>query len=238
MVPRELGEAARAGVIDAGLMAVADWFSVDAAFDVVSPPMGIAAERHVRSVMLFSQRSPRRLSGKRIGLTGQSATSRRLLDLLARARWELEDVEWVEEEAIEGDPARSLDAMLLIGDPALRAMASPDRAGWKRVTDLATEWTSWQGLPFVFAVWAVRSSLPRRERERFAGFLVGSLAVGIEHLDEIAEAHAGALGEEGDLRAYLEHFEYRLGARALEGLGRFRDLLADWDIQEYEPTDT
>lgn len=229
MVPRELGAAARDGAIDAGLMAVADWFRVDGTFDLIDPPFGVAAEEHVRSVILFSREPPRRMEGARVAVTGESSTSRRLAQLLAAACWE-SGIEWIPEDAIEGEP----DGLLLIGDRALALMADPGRGGWERQTDLATEWWEWQSLPFVFAAWTVRSALPRRQRERFAGFLGGSLALGSERLGEIAEAHAGRLGDAEVLRAYLEHFTYRLGPDELAGLRRFRDLLADYDIQEYE----
>ena len=236
LVPRALGQAARDGLIDAGLMAVADWFTLDADFDLVSPPLGVTAREHVRSVVLFTGASPRRLSGKRIGVTGESSTSRRLLELLARARWGLEDVTWVPENEIEADPREAVDAMLLIGDRALEVMALSDLGGWDRAVDLASEWWEWQGLPFVFAVWVVRTAVPRRERERFAGFLSGSLALGHERIAGIAEARAGRLGEADALRAYLENFVYRLGPAETEGLARFRDLLAEHDIQEYTGT--
>ena len=236
MVPRRLGEAARDGVIDAGLMAAADWFTVDGTFELVSPAMGIAAGERVDSVVLFAKDAPRRLGGRRIGVTGESATSRRLLQLLARARWEIEDPVWVPEAEIEGDPAETLDGLLLIGDRALVAMNAPDLGGWPRAVDLATEWWSWQGMPFAFAVWAVRSAVPRRDRERFAGFLSGSLAVGLQRLGPIAERHAGPMGDAAALRAYLDRIVYRLGTAELAGLARFRDLLADHDILEYDHT--
>lgn len=233
MVPRELGRAAGSGLIDAGLMAVADWFTVEGDFALVTPNLGIAAREHVRSVILLAHDQPRRLDGKRIGVTVESSTSRRLLELLARARWQI-DVTWVPETEIEGDPRESVDALLLIGNRALEVMAMSDRGGWEKAIDLAAEWWSWQARPFVFAVWTLRSALPRRERERFAGFLSGSLAVGHERLREIAEAHAGRLGDDETLRAYLENFIYRLGPAERAGLDHFRDLLADHDIQEYE----
>ncbi|MFN2383345.1 MAG: menaquinone biosynthetic enzyme MqnA/MqnD family protein [Gemmatimonadota bacterium] len=232
MVPRKLGDAARDGVIDAGLMAVADFFTVDGTFELVIPPVGVAARENVRSVVLFASDSPMRLGGKRIGVTGESATSKRLLELLAGAYWDI-NVTWVPESEIVGSPRESVDALLLIGDRALEVMADPERGGWARAIDLAAEWWAWQKLPFVFAVWAVRQAVPRRERERFAGFLSGSLAIGDEHYAEIAAAHAGPLGDAETLQAYLEHFTYRLGSAELEGLRRFRDLLAEHDIQEY-----
>lgn len=233
MVPRELGVAARNGAIDAGLMAVADWFRVDGLYDLIEPALGVAASEHVKSVMLFSHDPPRRLDGRRVVVTRESSTSRRLAQLLAVAYWEAE-IEWIPEDELEGDPAEEADGLLLIGDRALALMAEENLGGWTRPIDLAAEWWTWQALPFVFAAWTVRSALPRRERERFGGFLSGSLALGSERLGEIAEAHAGPLGDAESLKAYLEHFTYRLGPEELEGMRRFRDLLADHDIQEYE----
>lgn len=235
MVPRRLGEAARDGTIDAGLMAVADFFTVDGAFDLVSPSMGVAAREHVRSVILLTDRQPQRLDGASIGVTGESSTSKRLLELLAMAYWEVEPA-WVPEAEIEGDPHEAVDALLLIGDRALEVVADPDRRGWGQAVDLAAEWWAWQALPFVFAVWAVRSGVARRDRERFAGFLTGSLAIGVERIDEIAAAHADGMGDADTLRAYLSHFVYRMGLEERAGLERFRDLLAEYDIQEYEDT--
>ena len=232
MVPRELGVAARNGAIDAGLMAVADWFRVDGSFDLIEPTLGVAASEHVKSVILFCHDPSRRLEG-RVVVTRESTTSRRLAQLLATAYWEA-DIEWIPEDELEGEPLEEADGLLLIGDRALALMAREDLGGWTRPIDLAAEWWTWQALPFVFAAWTVRSALPRRERERFGGFLSGSLALGSERLGEIAEEHAGSLGDAESLKAYLEHITYRLGPEELEGMGRFRDLLADHDIQEYE----
>jgi len=233
MVPRELGEAARNGLVDAGLMAVVDWFMVNGAFDLVRPPLGVAATERVRSVVLFTHHPPARLSGARIGITRETSTSRRLLELLAVAWWKIEDVEWVAEEEIGGPPAEAVDAMLLIGDTALEVAADPGLGGWSRAVDLAGEWWAWQGLPFVFAAWVVRTAVERRERERFGGFLSGALALGTERLDRIARDHAGPLGDAGSLRDYLGRLDYRLGSAQLEGMQRFRDLLAEHDILEY-----
>ena len=233
MPPRDLGVAARNGTIDAGLMAVADWFREDATFELIEPELGVAASEHVRSVVLFSREGPARLDGARVAVTRESSTSRRLAQLLAVGYWEVA-VEWVPEGELESDPAEETDGLLLIGDRALERMADEGHGGWARATDLATEWWTWQALPFVFAVWAVRSALPRRERARFGGFLSGSLALGSERLESIAAEHAGALGDAETLEAYLRHFTYRLGPDELAGMRRFRDLLAEHDIQEYQ----
>ncbi|MGH7566980.1 MAG: MqnA/MqnD/SBP family protein, partial [Gemmatimonadota bacterium] len=100
MVPRELGVAARDGTIDAGLMAVADWFRVDGSFDLIEPALGVAASEHVKSVILFSHDPPRRLDGRRVVVTRESSTSRRLAQLLAVAYWEA-GIQWIPEDELD-----------------------------------------------------------------------------------------------------------------------------------------
>jgi chorismate dehydratase len=230
MVPSALGRAARAGEIDGGLMATADYFELEDDFEIVDPKMGVAASRHVRSVVLLSNDSPSGLDGRRIGVTGESSTSVQLLKLLARARWKI-DAEWVPEHEIKGDPRGQIAGLLLIGDRALEAMAAPDRLGWMRTTDLTTEWWAWHELPFVFAVWVARRTLPERERDRFAGFLAGSLAVGHPRIAELAATRPRSLGKPDVLRRYLEHFDYRLDDAELEAIDRFRRLLVEYEIE-------
>src|SRR4029077_20919846 len=45
-----------------------------------------------------------------------------------------------------------VDAVLLIGDRAMRACLP----GFAHAFDLGQEWFDWTGLPFVYAIWAVR----------------------------------------------------------------------------------
>jgi chorismate dehydratase len=229
MVPSALGHAARAGEIDAGLMATADYIGLENEFELIDPRLGVAASRHVRSVILLSNEPPSGLNGRRIALTDESSTSVRLLKLVARARWKI-DATWVPEHEISGDPRGQVDGLLLIGDRALEAMAAPDRSGWVRTTDLATEWWMWQELPFVFAVWVARRTLPERERNRFAGFIAGSLAVGRQRIADLVATRPGSLGQPEVLRQYLEHFDYRLDDAELEAIDRFRLLLAEHEI--------
>src|SRR4029077_15275697 len=47
------------------------------------------------------------------------------------------------------------DAVLLIGDRAMRACLP----GFAHAYDLGQEWHDWTGLPFVYAVWAVREGV-------------------------------------------------------------------------------
>lgn len=229
MVPRELGVAAREGTIDAGLMATADYLDLEPRFELVRPAMGVSARRHVSSVVLLSNDRPSGLDRKRIALTTESSTSVRLLKLLARARWGIEPI-WVAESELGGEVRGRAAGILLIGDRALDAMAAPDRQGWARTTDLASEWWTWQERPFVFAVWAVAADLPIAEKERFGGFLTGSLAVGRDRLDTIARDQPATRGSPRQLYRYLSHFDYRLREPQLGAIDQFRSLIAEYGL--------
>src|SRR5436190_20439407 len=71
------------------------------------------------------------------------------------------------------------DAVLLIGDRAMRA-ALP---GYPYSYDLGQEWTEWTGLPFVYAVWAVR---PGVDLGPVADALLRAKQLGRERVAEVA----------------------------------------------------
>lgn len=114
--------------------------------------VGIASRERVRSVILVS-RQPLE-AAKTVALDIASRSS------AAMARILFHDLLGVKPQfhAAAPDLGEMLshhDAALLIGDPALRA----DLSGL-HVLDLAEGWRRLTGLPFVFAVWAVRPSVP------------------------------------------------------------------------------
>lgn len=114
--------------------------------------VGIASRERVRSVILVG-RQPLE-TAKTVALDVASRSS------AAMARILFHDLLGVKPQfhAAAPDLGEMLshhDAALLIGDPALRA----DLSGL-HVLDLADGWNRLTGLPFVFAVWAVRPSVP------------------------------------------------------------------------------
>ncbi len=147
--PRALGDAVADGRVDAGPLAFADCIRLEDSLTLM--PFGIACREQARSVLLFSSRPMRELGGRRIGVTGETATSVRLLRILLAFRDEIDPPALVP----LGEPA---DAVLLIGDAALWTKSRP----WphRLCFDLGEEWTRWTGLPSVFAAWAVRRSAP------------------------------------------------------------------------------
>jgi chorismate dehydratase len=227
LVPRRLGQDAREGSVDAGLMAVVDFFSLADEFERVGN-LAVACHGRVDSVLLLASTPLANLHGGRILLTTESSTSVELCRLLLEKRHGLGDLRY-ERRALdaERDPP-SGEAWLVIGDAALAARHShPELIA----LDLGESWSEWTGRPFVYAVWAARRDLPAENRESLAGFLERSLALGEVGLAGIAghyaQQHDGKLGSAEFLTEYLHRFTYRLGPAEEEGLHHFEELLKE-----------
>jgi chorismate dehydratase len=215
VTPRQLGERAEKGEIDAGLMAVADFFRLEDRFSLLGPYC-IAARRDVHSVLLVSNRPARALHDADVALTEESSTSVLLLRLLLEQAFGVRTPRYVR------GTAAAADARLVIGDEALRLRAG-GFAGYSYVVDLAREWWEWTGLPMVFAAWVVRTTAPLREKAALREAIESSLTGARDAEQEIAERRAPALGMTSDaVVAYLRNLTYRLGDDEAKGLATFR----------------
>ena len=219
LTPRALGRAMAAGTLDAGPLSLVDFLGLDR---TVAPlPYGIATAGPARSVLVFSDRPLAELGGAVIGVTEETSTSVRLLKLLLTLKYEAAPRHWV-------GPEEPCDALLLIGDPAIRALKSGTR--FSHVIDLGSEWVEWTGLPCVFARWGVRASVPETERLALEGALSEALDRGLAGLAAIVARRRDTGFAEDEVVAYLRGFTYRLGAeedKAIAEFSRLRDLLED-----------
>jgi len=214
-VPRELGRLAARGEIDAGPMAVVDWFGLENEFEPVGS-YGIASEGAVLSVLLFSRRPIEMLAGTLIGVTEETSTSFRLLRLLLERFHHLRGLSYRRGE--DGE------ARLLIGDAALEEMKS---GRWPFVYDLAAEWQKWQGTPFVFARWVIRRSLAADTKSLFQSLLDASFSRAMTSLEEVAACFAGQASLSVDeIVAYLRNLVFLIGKREALGLAEFKRLLS------------
>jgi chorismate dehydratase len=117
------------------------------------------------------------------------------------------------------------DAVLLIGDEALRRKTK-GLPGFDLVYDLATEWYEWQKLPFVFAVWAMKSSLSGKEKAELQSTVDAALRAGEADLRRVGLRDGRRLGMSGaEIAEYLEGFSYRLGEREREAMRVFESLV-------------
>jgi chorismate dehydratase len=113
------------------------------------------------------------------------------------------------------------DAVLLIGDRAMRPVATPSVEVW----DLGQKWTTWTGLPFVFAMWIAR---PDVETAELATVLSAARDRGLNNLAQIAAAEAPKLGIGTDLatRYLRDNLHFTFGGAEFRGLRRYAELCA------------
>src|SRR5262249_43729047 len=119
------------------------------------------------------------------------------------------------------------DAALVIGDPAMRLESRAVELGLN-IYDLAFEWKSMTGLPFVFAVWAATDEGCRKNPELVAQ-LQAAKHEGVARSGEIAHRFAGNLGlPEKDLLSYLyENVNFDLDEENLAGLRKYFSLAVE-----------
>ncbi len=171
--------------------------------------LGVAADGPVRSVLLKCNVPIDEIRTVRRDLA--SATSNALAELLLEKQFGCE---------VEMVTAGDADAQVVIGDRAL--CGEPASAG---DVDLAEAWKEMTGLPFVFAVWAVRADYS--DIQAVTEIAHKAFKAGFQSLDKIAERYANEQG--GSIAFWVDYLSnsihYKLDARDLEGLARFKTLL-------------
>jgi chorismate dehydratase len=126
------------------------------------------------------------------------------------------------------------DAALLIGDPALLALehkaAIEAVAGPCDWYDIAAEWHTRTGLPWVAAVWAVRPSAlaDGAARQQLIDDLNGSRDHGLAHIEDLVTEWTPRIAlAPATIRTYLtKNIHYRLDEGCLEAIREFRRLAA------------
>jgi aminodeoxyfutalosine synthase len=209
LIPSALGRFARDGSASAGPLSLRDFMSVSEEFERLD--YGIAVKGKAHSVLLFSKYDWKDLSGKRIGITSETSTSVELLRILLETRFGITDYDFQRTHRTTTS-YENFDAVLLIGDEALRKAYGGGINGFEKVFDLAEEWCAWKELPFVFAVWAVRRDVNPETKLEIIRSLEKSLSESVGHYSEIGREHGEKLGmDEAAVDRYLQTFRYRFG---------------------------
>ncbi|MCZ6690387.1 MAG: menaquinone biosynthesis protein [Planctomycetota bacterium] len=209
-VPSRLTDLLSRGEVDAATLPIADAAS-DPTYRVI-PGISIGSRGEVGSVKLFHREELEAV--RTVRLDPASRTSVILLKILLEKRFGLRP-------AYRTGPAGegSDDAYLLIGDDCLFA----DPGGY-RALDLGAAWTSWTGLPFVYAAWVARKELPGLSR-----VLSEARRRGLAVLDRIVLDAAESLGRDAErIDSYLRRMmRYDLDGDALEAVDLFYHHAAD-----------
>ncbi len=185
------------------------------------PDFCIACTGNVLSVLLVSRHPLEALDGKRIQVSDESATAVSLVRLVLKMRG---ITPFYETGTIQsaGDVRPEDGAVLVIGDTALR---EDWHGAFPHVWDLGDLWTGLTGLPFVFAVWAVRKTFAQAHPGAVSetlNLLRASRRAGMANLDWVATRAAATLGVEKTLcDRYFANFRYAFSPSRLDGLTTF-----------------
>ena len=213
-VPSACSDHLRNGEVDAGLISSIEYLRIPGL--KIVPGLCIASPKRVRSVVLLSKVLPESI--KTLALDASSRTSVVLVQILLRERY------GVLPRATEMPPdigamLAENDAALMIGDKAMRI----NREGLM-VLDLAEEWYAWTGLPFVFAIWAMRPDAPELDTPGgVAPFFHQSFELGRKNIENIIDEAWRVIGwTKQELRDYLtKNLSHTLGEAERESLSLF-----------------
>lgn len=210
--PSRLADSLRHGRIDAALVSITEVLFGDE-YDVLDGPC-VASDGEVFSVFLAHQVPLG--SVRRIHCHAASLTSVNLLRVLLAEKGLRPTFETL------GDVSRAgaCEAVLLIGDPAIRfRLATQDSR--VRVWDLGRAWQESVGLPFVYAAWALRRGAETTVLRRQ---LRGAAEQGRRDIERVIRT--GTDFDEDFRRHYLtRHTHHWMGDREKAGVRRFVELL-------------
>ncbi|HOY30341.1 MAG TPA: menaquinone biosynthesis protein [Bacteroidales bacterium] len=178
----------------------------------------IAAVSEVKTVLLLSNKNNSEI--KSIGLDLESATSVRLVKILARYYWNI-NPEWQPINIADYKDHSGIDAFVVIGDKAIGLSGQ-----FKYKRDLASEWQKFMNLPFVFAVWICRKDLPNAQIRYFSSVL----KFGIDHIDDAVKKYQDAVGKHFDLDSYYRNnIDYLFDQVKKNSLQKFLNFVSDID---------
>ena len=216
MVPSQLAAAAAAGAIDAGPVPLVDCFQLEDRFQPVSG-FCLACAKRAGNIFLYAKQPIEQLQGARIGITDETSTSLRLLQVLLSLHYHVQPAAYVTLQ----DP---YDAFLLIGNRALRQRGGA--RGYPYTYDLGEAWSRWTGLPFVYARWIARKDLAPRDLAVLEDALYVGLEDGMDALYHPSEPRPDLLMRPRDMVAYLDGLRYFIGMAEQKAINQFRTYLA------------
>ncbi len=227
--PSECARRLLAGEADLGLIPIA---ALTPELAIV-PGCTIASLDRVRSILLIVPAKRRLEDVRTVAADTASRSSVAYAEVLFRHFLGVEP-HFLPAAADAGAMLAGADAALLIGDPALLALEQraeiEARVGPCVWYDIAAEWKSRTGLPWVAAVWAVRP-------EALAGSgAAANLIDDLNHSRENGQTHIEDLVREwtprialpsATIRTYLtENIHYRLDPACIAAIVDFRRLAA------------
>ena len=217
--PAALNEMLARGSIDLGFVSSHEYGIRPHLYRILSD-LSISAHGPVGSVFLFSRIKPEMLSGLTVLLSSQSKTSVCLVRIILETFFGITPI-YIAGEVREARK-RNAEAVLAIGDDALRVKME---GSYQYCLDLGETWLQHTGLPFVFAVCAVRERFLKERSEQAREIhrtLISCRDKGVSELGRICQLAAPKIPM--DIRSchnYLRGIEYDLDKKKLQALELF-----------------
>jgi len=232
MSPAKCAERLAAGTSDIGLVPIAA-LAANPSLRIL-PGCTIASKGRVRSLLLVRRAVQPLIALRSVAADTASRTTIAYARILFH-KWGNPSVPFIPMPADLDRMLESADAAIVIGDPALLALEEQfnrfERTGEQLVYhDLADEWLSVAGVPFVSAVWAAAASSPIGEQ--VYEDLNQSRIHGHENLDRlIIEWSKRMPVSEQVIAAYLSfNIHYVLDEECVEGMRVFFRMAAELGV--------
>ena len=229
-VPSRVAGLLNRGELEVGLIPTVEYFRANPSEIpyCILPDISIASHGRVRSIQLFSRVPVHEI--RRIALDTNSRSSVALLKILLAEKYQISPAftscapTVIPSTALQNRQDPPFDAVLLIGDAALRHLGSTAYS-----VDLGEAWYKLTGLPFVYACWVARKEA---DLGNLLQVLLESKARGTAQIPEIARIEAEKLKLPETLcRDYLQHnIKFDMGEAEIEGLELFYKYAVKYDL--------
>ncbi len=231
MLPSECAARLASGQADIGLIPIAALATTPGLG--ILPGCTIASKGRVRSLLLVRRASQPLAALHSVAADTASRTTIAYTRILFH-KWGNAGVRFIPLAANLDNMLSHADAAIIIGDPALLALEERanrhERTGEELVYhDLAHEWRTVTGLPFISAVWGIAcSTLDERVAEDF----ILSRDHGLANIATLASEWSRRIPlPEHTIRTYLsENIHYILDEECLEGITAFFRIAAELNI--------
>lgn len=229
MLPSECADKLAAGESDIGLVPIASLATIPGLR--ILPGCTIASKDFVRSLLLVRRAKQPLAQVRTVAADTASRTTIAYARLLFRM-WGNADAQFVPMPADLDSMLARADAAIVIGDPALLALEElanrSERSEEELVyNDLAHEWRSRTGLPFISAVWGCAGSgaLDESVERDF----IRSRDHGLQNIDALAREWSRRIPlAESTIRSYLsENIHYVLDEECVQGMRGFFRMAAE-----------
>lgn len=232
MLPSECADRLASGGADIGLVPIAS-LATTPGLEVL-PGCAIASKDYVRSLLLIRRAEQPLDTIRSVAADTASRTTIAYTRLLFRM-WGNPAAEFIPMAADLDKMLERAEAAILIGDPALFALEEranrAERAEEELAYhDLAHEWRTRTGLPFVSAVWAIAPAAA--SNAQIAEDFIRSRDHGLAHIESLSEEWSRRMPlPESTIRQYLsENIHYILDDECIQGMRGFFRLAAEGGV--------